>query len=77
MQVTINQSPPAANLPQVLFVRIIRVRHSDGHIGVFAMMGHLVFGRYGHDGASPLRAGKGWIERIWRSMFAHKPLAPH
>ncbi len=38
------------------------------------MMGHLVFGRYGHD-SSALPPGAGWLRRLWTSLFARGPVA--
>lgn len=41
------------------------------------MMGHLVFGRYGRDDASPLQKGRGWLQRVWQSMFSLRPNRTH
>ena len=41
------------------------------------MMGHLVFGRYGRNDASPLHKGKSWAQRLWTGMFARKPAKAH
>ena len=34
------------------------------------MMGHLVFGRYGSKDESTPLLQQGWIERMWRNLFA-------
>jgi len=35
------------------------------------MMGHLVFGRYGSKDKTLPLLRKGWMERLWRNLFAH------